>query len=143
MAITSCLRRVLNDTDERPARVSACWSSSPGVSVALVGGVATETQAPTTAAHDGGSGAATDWYPKGQTMQFATPRTGEQASWEVKGTVEMENRRPCKIVWEPNQGEVRRIEMYFSEEERYQRTLTYDADGRVVNEVVQRSSDSP
>lgn len=82
-----------------------------------------------------GSGGSSSWCPAGQSMQMANPQTGEQASWEVKGTVQEDGREVCRITWETNQGDVRRVEMFFTEDESYRKMVTYDADGNVVNEV--------
>ena len=82
----------------------------------------------------GGSDPSSDWCDAGQRAQFANPQTGEAASWEVQGIVEEDGREVCKAVWETNQGEVSRIEMYFTEDESYRKMVTYDADGEMIDE---------
>jgi hypothetical protein len=83
---------------------------------------------------DGGSTAAS-WCGEMGSMQFVDPQTGERASFETQGIVDREGRQVCKAVWETNQGEIRRVEMYFNEDESYQKLIYYDADGTVVNEI--------
>lgn len=82
-----------------------------------------------------GSGGTSDWCSAGQSMQMANPQTGEQASWEVHGIVQEDGREACRVTWESNQGDVRRVELFFTEDESYRKMVTYDADGNVVNEV--------
>jgi hypothetical protein len=103
--------------------LSGCTGSIPGV-----GG---ETTTTTTSA----SG---DWCPEGQTTRFASPQTGEQVSMEVEGIVTHDGREVCKAVWQTNQpeNEVAKMEMYYSEDDSYQKIVTYDENGNVVDEVV-------
>jgi|GEM_PF-3165711 len=82
-----------------------------------------------------GSGDDTGWCGESGSMQFTDPQTGEQASFDVQGVVDHEGRQVCKAVWETNQGEVQRVEMYYTEDRSYQHLVYYDAAGNVVNEV--------
>lgn len=88
-----------------------------------------------TAADAGDGGPSSDWCGAGQTVQMTNPQTGERASWEVRGVVTEDDRRVCRVTWETNQGDVRRIDMLFSEDESYRKMITYDAEGNVVGEV--------
>ena len=99
------------------------------------GGDAGAADGTTGEASDGSDGASTDWCPRGQTSRFANPETGEQVSMEIQGVVERDGRQVCRAVWETNQGEVRRIEMLFTEDGSYRKMISYDEDDDVVNEV--------
>jgi hypothetical protein len=105
------------------------------------------TQGETSAdGQSGNQGADSDWCPAGQSTQFANPQTGEQVSLVFQGTVTYEGRQVCKATWETNdpEGDVVRVEMYFSEDESYRKVVTYDADGNVLNEMqMSGSSDQP
>lgn len=84
-----------------------------------------------------GSGSSSSWCPAGQTTSFANPQTGEQASMTVQGVVTHEGRQVCKAVWESSggDGQVAKMEVYFTEDESYRKVVTYDAEGNVVNEM--------
>jgi len=84
---------------------------------------------------DGNDGASADWCVQGQTSRFANPETGEQVSMEIQGVVERNGRQVCRAVWETNQGDVRRIEMLFTEDGSYRKMITYDENGEVFNEM--------
>lgn len=89
----------------------------------------------TTTADAGVGGSSSDWCNPGQTAQISNPETGEEASWEIVGIVKEDGREVCKAVWETNQGEISRVEKFFTEDESYRKMISYDADGAVVNEV--------
>ena len=109
------------------------------VLVALAGCAGGDGGPATTPTPDGtaadGDGASTDWCPVGQTMQLTNPQTGEMASWEVKGVVESDGRQACRVTWQTNQGEIRRVDLFFTEDESYRKMITYDAEGVVLSEV--------
>lgn len=84
-------------------------------------------------AADGGS--STDWCDAGQSMQYANPGSGERVAWTVQGIVQMDGRQVCKATWTTNQGDVRRMELFFSKDETYRKMISYDAGGKVINEM--------
>lgn len=93
-----------------------------------------------------GADASTDWCPEGTTQRFANPETGEETSMEVRGMVERDDQRVCQAVWETNtnedEGDVQRIEMYYTQDREYYEMVMYDGDGNVVEEFdMSRSSD--
>lgn len=81
-----------------------------------------------------GGGTASGWCPEGSTRGFANPETGDRATLEIEGIVEHEGKEVCKAVWEGNSGEVRKMEMYYTEDDSYQHVVMYDGSGTVVNE---------
>jgi len=117
--------------------VSGCAGVGPGLEDAA-------EEAEEQANEDGGdssddqqAASSDDWCPEGQSTQYANPDTGQQVSLEFEGIVEREGREVCKAVWATDDpdGEVARMEMYFSEDDSYQEIITYDAEGNVVNEM--------
>jgi len=83
----------------------------------------------------GGDGSA-DWCTSASTTQFSNPQTGEQVSMEIEGIVELDGHTVCKGVWETNQGDVRRMELYWTEDESYRKMITYNGSGATLNEIV-------
>lgn len=100
----------------------------------MTGGTASDGDGGSASGGDGADASAA-WCTDQGSMAFANPQTGEQVSMEVQGIVERDGREVCKAVWETNQGDVRRIEMFFTEDRSYQVMVMYDAEGNVVNEV--------
>lgn len=90
---------------------------------------------------DGQSGSqqaeGSDWCPAGQSTQITNPQTGEQVSLVYQGIVTHENQRVCKATWETNNPEddIAKMEMYFSQDDSYQKIITYDDSGNVLNEM--------
>lgn len=82
----------------------------------------------------GGAGASADWCPEGASQQFANPETGERVSMDYQGIVERDGREVCHARWETNEGEVRAMDMYFTEDREYNVIILYDGDGNVVEE---------
>lgn len=78
-----------------------------------------------------------NWCPAGQSTQVANPQTGEQVSLVFQGVVTYENREVCKATWKTDnpENDVARMEMYFSEDDSYQKIITYDDDGNAINEM--------
>lgn len=115
--------------------LAGCAGGSGGGTGAEEGGTTTAMDEGTSPAA-GDSGSTANWCTEGQRAQFSNPETGEQASWEVQGLVEEDGRQVCKAVWETNQGETRRIEMFYTEDESYRKMITYDAEGEQIDEFV-------
>lgn len=84
---------------------------------------------------DGGAASA-EWCPEGTAQSFANPESGEQVSMEIRGVVERDGREVCHAVWETNnnEGDVQKIEMFYTEDREYQKVIMYDANGNVVEE---------
>lgn len=89
---------------------------------------------------DGGGtaqgGTADDWCVEGQTASFADPRSGQQASMEVKGLVDHEGREVCKAVYETDDPDTgySRVVMFYTEDDSYRKIVYYDEQGNVINE---------
>lgn len=83
---------------------------------------------------DGTDGASASFCDAGQSQQFVDPQTGEQVALEVEGVVTHDGREVCKAVYSTNQGDIQRIEMYYTEDDSYQKVVLYDGDGNVVGE---------
>lgn len=84
----------------------------------------------------GGSAGEADWCSADASTQFSNPQTGEMVSLEIVGLIEQDGRTVCKGVWTANTGDVRRMELYWNEDESYRKMITYDQAGEVINEVV-------
>ena len=82
----------------------------------------------------GGSGSSTDWCQTGTSYSYASPQTGEQVSLEVQGVVSYDGRQVCKATWTSNDGQVQKMEMYYSEDDSYTKIVMYDGNGNVIGE---------
>lgn len=90
-----------------------------------------------------GDASSAEWCPAGTSQRFANPQSGEQVSMEINGIIERDGRDVCHAVWETNdgEGEVQKIEMFYTENREYQLIIMYDANGNVVEEFeVDRSN---
>jgi hypothetical protein len=81
-----------------------------------------------------GDGGSTDWCREGESYSYANPQTGEQADMEIQGIVQRDGRQVCKASWSSNQGDVQRMEVFFSEDDSYASVVLYDGSGNVVGE---------
>lgn len=95
------------------------------------GGTAADGDGGGDGAVDGGS---TDWCREGESYSYANPQTGEQADMEIQGIVERDGRQVCKATWSSNQGDVQRMEVFFTEDDSYASVILYDGNGNVVAE---------
>jgi hypothetical protein len=78
-----------------------------------------------------------DWCAEGQTTAFSNPQTGEVTRLEIRGVQEHNDRQTCFAVWETDggDGEIQRMEMYYTQEGGYTHVIYYDGEGNVVNEI--------
>ena len=82
-----------------------------------------------------GGGASADWCPAGASQQMANPQTGERVSMDYQGIVERDGREVCYARWETNEGDIRAMDWYFSEDGEYSVMILYDENGDVVREL--------
>lgn len=83
-----------------------------------------------------GDAASADWCPKGTTQHVANPQSGEQVSMQINGIIEHDGRQVCHAVWETNdaEGDIQKMEMFYTEDESYRKIIMYDENGDVVQE---------
>lgn len=91
-----------------------------------------------------GGAASAEWCPEGTAQSFANPESGEQVSMEIRGIVERDGRDVCHAVWETNdnEGDVQKIEMFYTEDRGYHVMIMYDGNGNVVEEFEMDRSNS-
>lgn len=71
---------------------------------------------------------AASWCEEGETYTTSTPQTGERSTLRVEGVVEHDGRQTCKAVLKGTvDGEIARIETFYTQEQEYVHQLMYDA----------------
>jgi len=76
-----------------------------------------------------------EWCPVGTTWQASNPLTGEMASMEIVGTETVDGVIMCKAVMETTEGEIAKMEYFWSEDGETFKWTYYDAAGNVVSQM--------